>query len=232
MTLAVIPKFNLAGIDLSIREAVYSPAMHEAIRDDKNRMLAMACAMSGCPLPDDVNRAIIYTQLDLYFSTITQADFRLAFEFNLLQEKPIQHFQQCSWAWVVGVLKAYRAHQNKLVINNPEPKKELTESELKALNDKAEDDFLNQIESDYQEWLLNSNFEAALPSVKFDILRKHGKNLLSADEMKEIYQDAERLLAQKASGEFEQTENVYKRKSLRNLIERFVTGTKIGRAHV
>lgn len=217
--IAITPKFKLTGIDLSIRESVYQPMMVVQTKEDKNRLIAMACALSGCPLPDDLNRMIIYSQLDLYFDKITVNDFRLAFEFNLLQEKPIQHFQNCSWAWICEVLKHFKKYQSKLIVLNPEPKHELSLIEIEAKNKEAEIYFLDQIETDFQEWILDQNYQVVFAALKYEILQKTGKCNLTGDEKKKIHLEAENSLMKK---QLETSESSYQRNTAKNLIERYV----------
>ena len=130
-------RFNLQGIDLEIRIANEAPKFSELSRTEQGQQMLWVGILVGIPMPELLSLNIILEQIAKYHPNLTTAEWKLAFEYNLSLAEQKVAYQLFSWNFVNDVLKQFKAYQGKLITSHKEKPKEMTEEEIKKLNEEA-----------------------------------------------------------------------------------------------
>lgn len=214
---------QLTGNDLRIRLAAEQPLYSSLTIQQQKTIMAWVVTMIGIPLPDEMSVRIILDQLEKHFPKLTGDDFKLAFEYNQLQDKPILSYQLFSWAFVCDVIKQYKQHQDWLIVHNrDEEQKQMTQEEIKAANKEALDKMVEWIEQDYINWCADNSYKIKHAAIKFNFVKKAGLNILDREEMMDCLEQGKLLMITAAK---EEAKTDYHNKELRQLIRRFADGS-------
>ena len=221
--LATQQKYHpLTGIDLRIRLAADEKLFSELTGQDQRKIIAWVVTMIGIPLPDEMTLMIIFDQLQKHFPKITGEAFKIAFEFNQTQEKPIVSFHLFSWAFVCDVIKQYKQQQDLLIVKHRfEQEPQITAEEIKAKNKAAAEKMIAEVENDYQLWLKDRTFKINHAAIKWHFVRKAGLDILDQKEKEECLEKGRQMLIAES---LNQRHDDIKNKSLREMINRISKG--------